>query len=71
VTSLKEYIVYEYRPRRSKLQHAGRRHVCEDADDVSVARSPGLDTASVALPVQFTHRAGCLHARPGTGEKKN
>jgi hypothetical protein len=41
-----------------------RRRVCEGADDVGVARSPGLDTASVALPadIDLDDRAARMNA---------
>ena len=48
MTSLKEYISRQDHARRKS--RTARRHVREDAGDVSVMRSPGLDTASVALP---------------------
>ena len=48
MTSLKEYIVSHGRTRRPSS--AARRPMREDAGDVSVMRSPGLDAASVALP---------------------
>ena len=46
--SLKEYIISHDRTRLPSS--ASRRPMREDAGDVSVMRSPGLDAASVALP---------------------
>jgi hypothetical protein len=48
MTSLKEYITRHDPARRPS--RTSRRPMREDAGDVSVVRSPGLDTASVALP---------------------
>ena len=53
MTSLKEYITRSGRTRRTSRtakSPTSRRLICEGAGDVSVARSPGLDAASVALP---------------------
>ena len=46
MTSLKQYIEHRYGARR----HETRRPIREDAGEVVVSRSPGLDTASVSLP---------------------
>ena len=46
--SLKEYIISHGRTQRPMC--AARHPMREDAGDVSVVRSPGLDAASVALP---------------------
>ena len=48
MTSLKEYITRHDLARRKS--RTARRAMREDAGDISVMRSPGLDTASVALP---------------------
>jgi len=50
VTSLKEYIERQHGARRPSRPHAARRSVREDAGDVRVISSPGLDAATVALP---------------------
>jgi hypothetical protein len=50
VTSLKEYIVRQSKTRPPSRTAMARRPVREDAGDVSVMRSPGLDAASVMLP---------------------
>jgi hypothetical protein len=51
VTSLKEYITrHDLARRKSSTKPTSRRHMREGVGDVSVVRSPGLDTASVALP---------------------
>jgi hypothetical protein len=50
VTSLKEYIAHRHRARRPSRPRTALRHMREDVGDVGVTRSPGLDTASVALP---------------------
>ena len=48
MTSLKEYIArHDLGPRKSRT---ARRHVREDAGDVSVMRSAELNMTSVALP---------------------
>lgn len=48
--NLKQFIERQHGARRRSRSRAARRHMREDAGDVSVARSPGLDTASVSLP---------------------
>ncbi len=48
MTSLKEYITRHDLARRKS--RTARRPISESAGDVSVMRSPGLDSASVALP---------------------
>ena len=50
MTSLKQFIEHQYGARRPSRPRAARLHVREDVGDVSVMRSPGLDTATVALP---------------------
>ena len=51
MTSLKEYIArHDLARRKSSTTTRSRRLIYEGAGDVSVARSPGLDAASVALP---------------------
>jgi hypothetical protein len=51
VTSLKEYITrHDVAQRKSRT---ARRPISENAGDVSVMRSPGLDAASVALPADI------------------
>jgi hypothetical protein len=51
VTSLKQYITrHNLARRKSGTTSRSHRPMREGAGDVSVARSPGLDTASVALP---------------------
>jgi hypothetical protein len=50
LTSLKQHIANQHRARRPTRQRATRRSVREDAGDVQIMRSLGLDTASVALP---------------------
>jgi hypothetical protein len=59
---LKEYITRHDHARRKS--RTARRHVREDAGDVSVMRSPGLDTASVALPggMDLKNRAARMNA---------
>ena len=47
MTSLKEFIASQHGARRPS---PSARIVREDVGDVGVARSPGLDTASVSLP---------------------
>ena len=51
MVSLREYITRHDTTRRPS--RISRRHVRERAGDVSVMRSPGLDTASVALPADI------------------
>lgn len=48
MTNLKEYITRQGRTRPKS--RTSRRHMRQDVGDVSVVRSPGLDTASVVLP---------------------
>ena len=51
MTTLKEYITrHDLARRKSDTTSRSPRHMREDAGDVSVMRSPGLEAASVALP---------------------
>jgi hypothetical protein len=50
VTNLKQFIERQYGARRRSRPHAARRSVREDAGDVRVISSLGLDAATVALP---------------------
>jgi hypothetical protein len=51
MTSLKDYIARRSRVRRPS--RTARRQIRENAGDVSIVRSPALDTASVALPADI------------------
>jgi hypothetical protein len=51
VTNLKEYIMSNDRTRRRS--RTARHPMREEVGDVRVVRSPGLDTASVALPASI------------------
>lgn len=50
MTSLKQFIERQHGARRPSRSRAATRHMLENVGDVSVTRSPGLDTATVALP---------------------
>jgi hypothetical protein len=53
VVSLKQFITrhdHARRKSRTTKPSRSRRHMREDAGDVSVINSPGLDAPSVALP---------------------
>jgi hypothetical protein len=50
MTSLKEHIARRYGARRTAWPPTARHQVREDADEVRIMSSPGLDAASVALP---------------------
>jgi len=60
VTNLKQYIERRYGARR----HETRRPMREDAGEVSITRSGGLDTAAVSLPggVDLEERAARMNA---------
>jgi hypothetical protein len=55
VTSLKQFIARRYGARRPSRRHTSRRPMREGVGDVSIMRSLGLDTASVALPAGIDH----------------
>ena len=52
MTSFEKYIANQRNSRRTP--RTARHQVHEDASDVSVTRSPGLDAATVALPAGIT-----------------
>jgi hypothetical protein len=67
VVSLKEYITrHDLARRKSRTTKPpkSRRPLREDVGDVSIARSPGLDAASVALPagIDLEDRAARMNA---------
>ena len=50
MVSLEEYIERQHGARRPSRPRVAPHHMREDVGDVSVTRSPGLDTATIALP---------------------
>ncbi len=62
--NLKQFIEHQYGARRPSRPRAARRHMGENAGDVSVASALGFDAASAALPadVNFDDRAASMNA---------